>query len=115
MFWNCNSLKALDLSSWDTSNVINMNHMFSDCNNLVDIRFGPDWFNSKDMVSLNLSTCGKDKGYKLSDETYESMLTMYDRQKYDFDFMTIYFNKDHNIPNDFIDKVEAKGYDIRIK
>lgn len=37
MFYNCINLKNLDLSNFDTSNVINMNAMFSECNNLVSL------------------------------------------------------------------------------
>jgi surface protein len=110
MFYECSHLEYLDLSGWDTSNVTNMYSMFYDCRNLIDIRFGPDWFNSKDMVSLNLSTCGENKGYKLSDETYESMLTMYDRKKAGLDPVTIYFNKKHNIPDGFKEKMKERGY-----
>jgi surface protein len=115
MFYCCDNLKALDLSTWDTSKVINIDFMFNGCYCLTDIRFGPDWFNSKDMVSLNLSTCGENKGYKLSDETYESMLTMYDRKKAGLDPVTIYFNKKHNILDGFKEQMKAKGYDIKIK
>ena len=31
MFYECNSLKSLDLSGWDTSNADNMGYMFSSC------------------------------------------------------------------------------------
>ena len=142
MFADCESLEALDLSSWDTSKVTNMKSMFDGCRHLKyldlsgwdtsnmckfstvytfggcydldDIRFGPDWFNSKDTVSLNLSTCGKYKGYKLSDETYESMLTMYDREKAGLGPVTIYFNENHNIPDGFKEKMKERGYETRI-
>ena len=37
MFQNCNELKCLDLSNFDTSNVINMACMFNGCNKLKEI------------------------------------------------------------------------------
>ena len=114
MFADCRYLESLDLSSWDTSNMCKFStvYTFGGCYDLDDIRFGPDWFNSKDTVSLNLSTCGKYKGYKLSDETYESMLTMYDREKAGLGPVTIYFNENHNIPDGFKEKMKERGYEI---
>ena len=37
MFSNCSDLTSLDLSGWDTSNVIYMNGMFNGCVNLKTI------------------------------------------------------------------------------
>ena len=37
MFYNCNSLKTLDVSKWDTSNVTNMHNMFYGCNSLTTL------------------------------------------------------------------------------
>ena len=34
IFYNCSSLKSIDLSSFNTSNVNNMNSMFSGCSSL---------------------------------------------------------------------------------
>ena len=143
MFCNCESLKALDLSDWDVSNVKNISYMFDSCRyleyldvsgwdtsnityaatlftfrfcfNLTNIIFGPGWFTSKDIETLDLGYCGKNKGYKLSDETYESMLTMYDREKAGLYPVTIYFNKRHNIPDDFKNKMAERGYYIRVR
>ena len=112
MFYGCYYLEFLDLSNLELPNIYDTKYVFNGCYCLTDIRFGPDWFNSKDMVSLNLSTCGENKGYKLSDETYESMLTMYDRKKAGLDPVTIYFNKKHNILDGFKEQMKAKGYDI---
>ena len=36
MFWKCNSLTTLDLSSFNTKNVTNMNYMFSGCSGLSE-------------------------------------------------------------------------------
>ena len=37
MFESCSSLTNLDLSSFDTSKVTNMDYMFSDCSNLTSL------------------------------------------------------------------------------
>ena len=37
MFYNCESLTQLDLSNFNTSNVVNMSEMFSDCLNLMQL------------------------------------------------------------------------------
>ena len=37
MFYNCQSLTSLDLSSWDVSNVTNMYQMFSSCRSLTSL------------------------------------------------------------------------------
>ena len=45
MFYNCNSLNSLDISSFDTSQVKNMNNMFYNCSSL----------NSLDLLNFNTS------------------------------------------------------------
>ena len=37
MFNECYSLKSVNISNWNTENVLNMSHMFSGCNNLKDL------------------------------------------------------------------------------
>ncbi|HOO68221.1 MAG TPA: BspA family leucine-rich repeat surface protein, partial [Bacilli bacterium] len=37
MFYNCNNLISLDLSSFDTSKVTNMSYMFYNCNSLISL------------------------------------------------------------------------------
>ena len=37
MFQECSSLRKLDLSNFDTSQVTNMSYMFFDCNNLIEL------------------------------------------------------------------------------
>ena len=39
MFYNCSSLKSIDLSSFNTSNVKDMNYMFNGCSSLKSIVF----------------------------------------------------------------------------
>ena len=37
MFYNCNSLKSLDLSNFNTQNVAYMSDMFYNCNSLTSL------------------------------------------------------------------------------
>ena len=37
MFYECNNLNYLDLSSFDTKNVINMSNMFNNCSKLNNL------------------------------------------------------------------------------
>ena len=122
MFSGCKSLKSLNVSKFDLSNFNDQDiygkndlDLFGECYNLTDIRFGPGWGKSNvSDINLFLWDCGKDKGYMLSDETYESMLTMYDRKKAGLDIMKISFRKPHNIPKGWLEKMEERGYKIKI-
>ena len=125
MFNNCKSLEYLDISSLDTTNICIGNvddytvFMFHGCYNLTDIIFGPNFgktlkVSAKECFTIDLGDCGKNKGYKLSDKTYESMLTMYDRKKAGLSPMKFIFNKKHNIPDGWIEKMKERGYDIKI-
>ena len=46
MFYHCSSLTSLDLSSFDTNKVINMNYMFSNCSSLTNIDMRKATFNA---------------------------------------------------------------------
>ena len=47
MFYYCDSLPSLDLSSFNTSNITSMSYMFQYCTSLISITFGPEWDTSK--------------------------------------------------------------------
>ena len=93
MFYNCNSLTSLDLSSWDTSNVTSMNAMFSGCTSLTSLNISnfsvesikwkqgssanQRYFNVRDMylnctslTELRLDNCDNDTIKKLSYYSY---------------------------------------------
>ena len=115
MFDSCRSLASLDLSNFDTSSVTNMSHMFY-CRSLTNLIFGSKWgtqtSTAANALTLDLSSCGSSKSYKLTDETYNSMLTMYDRKTAGLTEMTIKLSKNHNIPDGWTDKMVARGYTI---
>ena len=57
MFYNCSNLSSLDLSSWDTSNVTDMNNLFGFCDKLTTVGDISNWNTSKvtDMTALFMS------------------------------------------------------------
>ena len=113
MFSGCSSLASLDVSRWDTAKVTDMRAMFSGCPSLASIKFGEGFGKAEASgLTLGLGDCASAKDYKLTDETYASMLTMYDRAAAGLPTMTIQFSSKHNIPDGFIDAMTAKGYTI---
>ena len=59
MFYNCDSLESLDLSGWNTTNVTNMESMFSDinpsCISLKNLTLGENWASNSSVTSFYLS------------------------------------------------------------
>jgi surface protein len=51
MFTNCINLETIDFSSFDTKNVINMKYMFKGCNNLTNVNLS--FFNTKNVKYMN--------------------------------------------------------------
>ena len=56
MFYRCNSLISLDLSRFNTQNVINMKSMFKDCNSLKTLDLSN--FNTKNVKDMGSMFCG---------------------------------------------------------
>lgn len=112
-FYNCCIVTTLDVSKFDLSNLKRMDDIFGSCTQLTNIIFGEGWGKPQNNVTLDLSSCGSSKSYKLTDETYTSMLTMYDRVTNGLtSTYTIKFSTKHNIPDGWIDKMTARGYTI---
>lgn len=141
VFYNCHSLTKIDLSKWNTksattleallfgcghittvnvsnfdlTHVNNIMHIFDNDSLLSDITFGEGWGKNTATLTLDLSTIANKVNYKLSDNTYDSMLTMYDRVANNLtNTFTIKFSSKHNIPDGWIDKMTARGYTISI-
>ena len=51
MFYNCSSLKELDLSNFNTNNVINMSYMFFDCSSLKELNLSN--FNTNNVINIS--------------------------------------------------------------
>lgn len=113
VFYNCCIVTTLDVSKFDLSNLKRMDDIFGSCTQLTNIIFGEGWGKPQNNITLNLSTCGSSKSYMLTDETYTSMLTMYDRVTNGLtSTYTIKFSTKHNIPDGWIDTMTARGYTI---
>ena len=50
MFFNCSKITNLDLSSFDTGKVTNMNYMFNGCYNLTNMNLSS--FDNKKMLQI---------------------------------------------------------------
>ncbi len=112
---NCSSIKSVNVSNFDLTHVTTINNIFGNDTLLSDITFGEGWGKNTATLILDLSTIASRANYKLSDNTYESMLTMYDRIANNLtNTFTIKFNSKHNIPEGWIDKMTARGYTISI-
>ena len=61
MFFNCSSLKSIDLSSFNTNNVTNMNSMFNNCYSLNSIDLSS--FNTNKVTNMKymFSYCSLNK------------------------------------------------------
>ena len=57
MFYGCSSLRSLDLSGFDTSNVKYMDEMFRYCSKLSNLTLGNDWASNSSISSFDLSSC----------------------------------------------------------
>lgn len=112
------SVSSLNLSNFDTSNVVTFLSIFMSDSNLTNIILGNGWgrqtSTATNALLLDFGDCGSSKSYQLTDETYKSMLTMYDRKSAGLVDMTLKFNKKHNIPDGWIDKMTALGYTITL-
>jgi hypothetical protein len=128
-FGLCKKLKYLNISGWDDSNFYIdydtynscKHNPFYGCYSLSTIIFGPNFGqnNRKDRhghgeeaFRIDIKWCGANNNFNLSSDTWDSMLTMYDRKKARLDAMPIYLNNKHNIPDGWKDKIEAKGYKV---
>ena len=115
MFYNCAKITSLNVSKFDLSNAMSTNGIFARCSNLSSITFGNGWGKNTVTCVLDLSACNECSKHQLTDATYESMLTMFDRTSAGYDPMTIYFSKTNNIPDGWTEKMVARGYNIVLK
>ena len=51
MFYNCSSLIELDLSNFNTNNVINMSYIFFDCSSLKELNLSN--FNTNNVINIS--------------------------------------------------------------
>ena len=80
MFYNCENIRNIDLSSFDTQNVIDMSYMFSRCFNLLNINLSR--INTKNLKNMSnmFSNCQSLKNINLlslNTENVEDMSRMF--------------------------------------
>ena len=76
MFFNCQNLESLDLSSFNTENVTSMNCMFLDCRNLTNLNLsGFNTENVTDMYAI-FSSCKSLKSLDLRGFNTDNVVTM---------------------------------------
>lgn len=113
--YNCYHISTVNVSNFDLTHVNNIIYIFGNDSLLSDITFGEGWGKNTATLTLDLSTIASRANYKLSGNTYDSMLTMYDRIANNLtNTFTIKFSSRHNIPDGWIDKMTARGYTISI-
>ena len=125
-FAQMTKLARLDLSNWTTESVTDFGNVsiggyyriFARMSNLSEIIFGEGWGKNANTPAaenyLHLEDCNSAGSYKLTDATYNSMLTMYDRATAGLSNMTICLKTKHNIPDGWADKMAARGYTIAL-
>lgn len=90
-----------------------MRVMFSGCSKLTNVIFGAYWGSqescSGDFISLYALPSA------LTDETWSSLLTIYDRQTAGYDAAKIEVSSKQTPPSGWTDKMTARGYTISIK
>lgn len=57
MFSDCFYLKSLDLSTWNTASVTKMDGMFEACYSLTSLTLGSDWASNSSITSFSLYYC----------------------------------------------------------
>ena len=76
MFYNCNNLTNIDLSSFNTQNVTNMSFMFCECSNLTNINLSS--FNTQNVTNMFsiFSNCSKLTNIYLSSFNIKNVINM---------------------------------------
>ena len=116
MFQGNKAVASLDLSSFDTTKIEQMQGIFSGTQNLTNVIFGEGWgkqtSTAANALTLDMTPVGTGKSYKLTDATWASMLTMYDRKSAGLADMTIKLSTKHNVPSGWEEAMTARGYII---
>ena len=98
MFYNCDKLDKLDLSSFDTKNVINMSYMFYNCDKLDKLdKLDLSSFDTKNFVNKTQMFGGF-----FDSNNYKILQKNVDKYKYKFD----YFFRISTIGNGYSCKIE---------
>ena len=111
MFFRCYSLTTLDISSFDTSAVTNMDDMFQQCYSLNSLLLGPNFFKTSEVTRINFSSCDK----WTNDTVVTSLVTnSYDRATAGLPTLTIslHANTKAVLTDEQKATITSKGYTI---
>ena len=111
MFEGCLGLTSLDLSSFDTSAVTGMNRMFYNCTHLVSLILGPNFFKTSKVTYVDFS----DSTQWTNDTVVTSLVTnSYDRATAGLSTMTLALsaNTKAALTDEQKAAITAKGYTI---
>ena len=74
MFYNCTSLKSLNLSNFNTKNVTDMYRMFYNCSSLISLDLSN--FNTNNVTDINSMFSGLNENCKIinNDEKIKKMI-----------------------------------------
>lgn len=118
--FNNSAIDSVYVQSWDTSGASNLKDIFRNCPNLHRIKFGSNWGKEASSNTLDLSVilCSN-----MNEDTFTSMLTMYNRASAGYtttytitlssDQFPTYYTEDDK--NNFVEKMAARGYTVEIK
>lgn len=117
LVYGCEKLKSLNISSItlssESTGYTKITDPFGRCPVLSNIIFGEGWGKSSaSNLVLDLSTCNSDNNYQFTDETWSSLLTLYDRAANNLPSMTIKIKSSSNFPSGWVSQMTAKGYTI---
>ena len=117
---DCSSLTNLSLVTIHTTYIFTagLSGMLKGCTSLGDITFGEGWGEGTEVLVLDLCDCNSSGNYVLSANTWNSMLTMYDRKTAGGNLFIIRLNSKHipnsgsNVPENWKENMAARGYTI---
>ena len=103
MFYDCSSLESLDLTGWDTTNVVGMSVMFGKCWKLTNLTLGNDWASNSKISSFNLS---------YSPLTHESAVDVINKLATRSNSPVIQFSNKVSLYQSEIDVATNKGWSV---
>ena len=111
MFYHCNRLTSFDLSSFDTSSVTNMSDMFYGCSALTSLLLGPNFFKTSAVTMVVINDCPK----WTNDTVITSLVTnSYNRAAAGLNTLTLklHANTKAVLSNEQKAAITSKGYTI---
>ena len=114
VIYNCVNCTSVDVSGWDLSSCTNITYIYDWMFKLTNLILGEGWGKSPSSLTLGLNHIAS----KLTDESWTSFKSMYDRASNDLPTMTIKFSTNQKTNytdwSNFVDYMTNKGYTITV-